>query len=236
MTEIQTTSNTLETELRRRSEMVRAECQVVIENDADYYAAEKKAAEVRSLVKAIEDYWHPVTHFAYTNWQMLLGKEKGMLSPVKEGLAAIGRLLVAYRAEREKRERERQEAEYQQQIEDADMAAFELAEEGVPQETIDAVVEMKTETPFQAQPTQELRTRTKFKPDYIVTIKKIEDEDGNEIEQWDQVDPELLIPSTKAHKDAIIANAKARAFKTNGKAIDGFNVSATEKPIIRRAK
>ena len=225
MTEIQTISNTLEASLRRRSEVVKADCQVVIENDADYYAAEKKATEVRSLVKAIEDYWHPVTHFAYTNWQMLLGKEKDMLSPVKDGLATIGRLLVAYRAERERRERERQEAEYRQQVEDADLDAFNLAEEGIPQEAIDAVTEIKIETPFQAQPTQELRTRTRFKPDYIVTIEDI-----------DEVDREFLIPSTKAHREAIIANAKAKAIKTGGKPLNGFKIVSTEKPIIGRAK
>ena len=231
MNELQTKPETLEEQLKRRSDMVKADCQVIIQNDDDYNAAAKKAEQVKALEKAIKDYWKPLTQMSYQNWQMLLAKEKTMLASVQEGLQDLGGSMVAYRSERERLERERQEAEFKKQKEKADLVAFELAEEGYPQEAIDKVREMQSQTAFQAKPTQELRSRHSFKPEYVITIKK---KDGREA--WSEVDKEFLMPSTKAHKDAILANARDKAKKTGGEPMAGFDVVVTEKATIRGAK
>lgn len=231
MNELQTKSETLEEQLKRRSDMVKADCQVIIQSDAEYDAVAKQAERVRDLETAIKDYWRPLVKMAHTNWKMLLEKEETMLKSVQEGIEDLGRAMVAYRAERERMERERQEAEFQKQKEEAALVAFELAEEGVPQAAIDKVKEMQSETPFQAKPTQELRSRHSFKEKYIVTIKK---KDG--VEAWGEVDKELLMPSTKAHKLAILANARDKAKKTGGKPMDGFDVISTENFTIRGSK
>jgi len=225
MTQLQVKTNTLEGELKKRAEWVELDCVMLIQNDDEYNAAMQKAEEVKSLEKGIEDYWRPLIHMAHQNHVLLKRKEKSMLDPVKAGLEKLGGLLIEYRSKRERLERDRQEAEHQKQIEEADLAAFELAEEGVPQEAIDAVREMKTETPFHAQPTQELRSRSSFKPDYIVTIEDI-----------DEVDREFLVPSTKAHREAIINNARAKAIKTGGKPLKGFKIISTEKINFKGAK
>ena len=231
MNELQTKPETLEDQLKRRSDMVKADCQVIIQNDDDFDAAAKKAEQVKSLEKAIKEYWLPLTQMSYQNWKMLLGKQETMLKSVQEGLKDLGGSMVAYRADRERKERERQEADFQKQKELADLVAFELAEEGVPQEAIDKVKEMQVETPFQAKPMQELRSRHSFVPEYIVTIKK---KDG--VEAWEDVDEEFLMPSTKAHKEAILNNARDKAKKTGGKPMDGFDVVVTEKATIKGAK
>ena len=231
MNELQTKPETLEDQLKRRSDMVKADCQVIIQNDDDFDAAAKKAEQVKSLEKAIKEYWLPLTQMSYQNWKMLLGKQETMLKSVQEGLKDLGDSMVAYRADRERKERERQEADFQKQKELADLVAFELAEEGVPQEAIDKVKEMQVETPFQAKPMQELRSRHSFVPEYIVTIKK---KDG--VEAWEDVDEEFLMPSTKAHKEAILNNARDKAKKTGGKPMDGFDVVVTEKATIKGAK
>ena len=44
------------------------------------------------------------------------------------------------------------------------------------------------------------------------------------------------MPSTKAHKDAILANARDKAKKTGGEPMAGFDVVVTEKATIRGAK
>ena len=90
---------------------------------------------------------------------------------------------------------------------------------------------MQSQTAFQAKPTQELRSRHSFKPEYVITIKK---KDGREA--WSEVDKEFLMPSTKAHKDAILANARDKAKKTGGEPMAGFDVVVTEKATIRGAK
>jgi len=231
MNELKTKPETLEDQLKRRSDMVKADCQVIIQNDDDFDAAAKKAEQVKSLEKAIKEYWLPLTQMSYQNWKMLLGKQETMLKSVQEGLKDLGDSMVAYRADRERKERERQEADFQKQKELADLVAFELAEEGVPQEAIDKVKEMQVETPFQAKPMQELRSRHSFVPEYIVTIKK---KDG--VEAWEDVGKEFLMPSTKAHKTAILNNARDKAKKTGGKPMDGFDVVVTEKATIKGAK
>ena len=242
MNKLETKPLTLEEQLKRRSEMVRADCQVIVRNDDDYYAAMKKAEGYRSLAKGIEDYWFPLINMAYKNHVLLKGKEKTMLEGVEAGLKNLEVQLIGYRAEREKREAERQEAEHQATLEELKLTTLDMAEEGVPQEAIDAVIEQAKETPFQAQPTQELRSRSTFKPDYVVTIKKNKtgelDDNGKEIEieAWDEVDREFLIPSTLAHKKAIIANAKTKAVKTCGKPLNGFKVRGIEKVNFKGAR
>lgn len=216
---------TLKEELNWRAMAVREECQMAIQNDHDYTAADRKISEIATIAKAIKDFWHPLKQAARTSWTLQCESEKNMLSPVEKGLEALKMTMKRYRAERERLDRERQEAEHLLQVEAAEVTAFEMAEQGAPQEVIDAAEEMMTETPFQANPAQELRGRTSFKPDYIVTIKNI-----------DQVDREYLLPSTMAHKKAIIANAKARAIKTGGKPIAGFTIIATESATVRTAK
>jgi hypothetical protein len=225
MNKLETKPLTLEEQLKRRSDMVKADCQVIVRNDDDYYAAMKKAEDVKSLAKGIKDYWKPLVTMAHKNHVLLKGKEKTMLEGVEAGLKNLEVQLVGYRAEREKREAERQEAEHQATLEELKLTSLDMAEEGVPQEAIDAVIEQAKETPFQAQPTQELRSRSVIKPDYIVTIVDI-----------DEVDREFLIPSTQAHKDAIISNARAKAVKTGGKPLNGFKVITSEKINFKGAK
>ena len=224
-TKMQVAQPTLKEELNRRAMGAREECQMVIQNDHDYTAADRKISEVAALAKAVKDFWHPLKRAARVSWELLRENEKGMLGPIEAGVETLTDTMKRYRAERERRDRERQEAEQLLQIEEAQVATFEMAEQGAPQEAIDAVEEMITEPPFQANPTQELRGRTGFKPDYKVTIEDI-----------DQVDREFLLPSTKAHMNAIIANAKARAIKTGGKPIAGFTIIETESATVRRVK
>jgi hypothetical protein len=50
------------------------------------------------------------------------------------------------------------------------------------------------------------------------------------------VDREFLVPSTKAHREAIINNARAKAIKTGGKPLKGFKIISTEKINFKGAK
>ena len=217
--------SSLKEELHRRALEVQRECQMTIVSDADFGLAEKKGSEILGLIKAIKDYHHPLKEIAAIGLELHRSNEKNMLAPIVAGKEYLARAMVAYRADRNRLNREREEAEHLLQREEAELAAFEMAESGVPQKAIDAVEKMESDTLFQATPAQELRGRTSFKRDYQVALEDI-----------DLVDREFLLPATKAHTNAIIANAKARAVKTGGAPMKGFKVIATESAIMRRIK
>ena len=90
--------------------------------------------------------------------------------------------------------------------------------------------------PFLVKQTTELISRTKFKGGYEVTIETVKDGAGNEIEQWDKVDKKLLLPQTKAHKEAILQLARDEAKKNYGKKMDGFKIQLIETAKIRSTK
>jgi hypothetical protein len=234
MNKLQTSPPNLGEHLHSRAMRVKQDCQMVIINDPDYKKADDLISDTATMAKAIKDYWKPRKDAARKSWELNCDSEKEMLKPVLDGIEFLKEEMKGYRAERERLEKERQEAEHQKQLEELTQATFEMAEEGVPQDVIDKIHE--DHIPFSAKQTQELRSRTKFKGDYEVTIATVEDEEGNEIEQWDKVDKTLLLPQTKAHKEAILHIAREEARKNYGKKMTGFNIEAIENAKIRRTR
>ena len=128
-TKMQVAQPTLKEELHRRAMGAREECQMVIQNDHDYTAADRKISEVAALAKAVKDFWHPLKRAARVSWELLRENEKGMLGPIEAGVETLTDTMKRYRAERERLDRERQEAEHLLQIEEAQVAMTALMEE-----------------------------------------------------------------------------------------------------------
>ena len=201
--------------LRQRAELVYSQCkELVIHDDVGYQYADAKASEITALLTGIKDYWHPMKTLAHKNWKMQCEKEGEMLAPVTAGMKLLTAGMANYKARRDQLERERAEAEQDQHRQEAEVQAFELAEDGAPREAIDALMDQASQ-PVQINPQPELRGKTSFMADYIVTL--IDDD-------MDKIPREFLLPITKAHRKAIEANAKARAKQNGGRAIPGFKI------------
>lgn len=205
-----------------------------INNDEDYGLADQWNADTQNLLKHVKDWWAPLKNIAYKSWQMNCEKEKSMLAPIVKQKKKLEALMLGYVTKRNALEWERQKAEAKKQRQDLCLDTMEMAESGTPQRVIDEIHE--DHLTLESKEPQELRGKTKFKDDYIVTIQTIEDEEGNEIEQWDQVDKELLLPKTKAHKEAILNNAREMARRTYGKKITGFNIKMKQKARVIGSK
>mgnify|MGYP003645543831 FL=1 len=234
MKELVKTPPDLGEQLQRKSVGIVGNCDIEILNDADFKRADDLISDAAGVAKKMSEYWSPLKDSAYQNWQLICRREKDMLLPVRDGISKIEKTMKAYRLERVALDLEQQEISHQAEMTEFEMQTAEMLEQGVPQEVIEKI---KAEhIPFLAKQTTELISRTKFKGGYEVTIETVKDGAGNEIEQWDKVDKKLLLPQTKAHKEAILQLARDEAKKNYGKKMDGFKIQLIETAKIRSTK
>ena len=114
-------------------------------------------------------------------------------------------------------DRERREAEQKEHEKAIRVEAFEMAEAGIPEGAIEAVIDQSREK-IDLNPLPELRGKTEIKPAYI--IKLIAGED-------DLIPRDLLAPTTKAMKKALIAKIRAVIKATNVTKIPGVEIIET---------
>ena len=148
-----------------------------------------------------------------------------MLDPLNDSQKILTGKMARYRAERDRIEKERQDAALLLAKEEAQYEAFKIVEEqALPPEVAQAVMEQAQES-VQVAPSQpELRGKTSFKPDYEISFVK-----GSE----HLIPLDILLPTTKGHKDAVLAKAKAQAKLTGGRPIPGFLVVQTQSASTR---
>lgn len=196
-----------------------------IRDAKDYKQADEFISQSVAGEKEIKAFYKDQKAEAQAALNAIREKEKEPLSCFKEVVRIITGKMSEYRAEHERIEAERREAEEAKAREDASLQALELAEEGVPQEVIDQVVE-NISRPVELAPAQELRSKTTFKADYIVEF----------IPGQERLIPlDILIPTTKTHKDAVLTKARKMAAMTGGADIPGLRVIQVESARRRSA-
>ena len=210
-------------DLSRRAATVLEYCDLYeVGDDSSYQEADLKVCEGATLAGAIKAYWKPLKESAYTTWKLHVQREKEMLAPIENGTRVLTGKMARYKSEREELARERRDEQQLKRIEETKVTAFELAEQGVPQEAIDAVVEQSREL-VDVSPPPELRGKTLFTVSYEVSIT---DET--------LIPCDVLTPTTPAMRKALVAKVKAMAKATAGKPVLGMEIIQTS--TARRRK
>lgn len=219
MNKLTNTKPSMAQDLENRANTILEVCRnFLIADDASYQLADKRVSETASLEKGIIDYWKPMKKASYDAWKLQCAREAEMLAPIKEGGELLTGKMKTYRYEREEIERKKQEEEQKKREEQARLEAFKLAEEGAPQEVVEAVEQLASE-PIEVAPTQELRSKTSFVLDYTVEVIK-----GKE----HLIPAEILKPTTPQMVKALEAKVKKLAKVTGGEQIPGLKIIQTE--------
>ena len=205
-------------ELARRSNAILKFCEaLVITDDSSYAEADKKASETKALEKGVIAYWDEPKSWAHKSWKAICGKENQMLTPIKEGGGLLTKKMSEYRKEREALEAAKRKEEEEKKKLAMKVEALKMAEDGVEQVAVDAVLEM-AEEPSVVR-TQELRGKTSFTVSYEVRMIPGE--------EW-RIPKDILEPTTPQMIKAIEAKVKAQAKFTGGKPVKGFEIIQTE--------
>jgi len=196
-----------------------ADCKsLTVTSDDEYKDADKGMSLSANLEKEVEAYFKDEKAEAKARYDAIRLKEKGALDVLKDLINATRGKMSEYRAERKRIEREKREAEQQRHEAEAKIEAFKLAEGGVPQEAVDAVIELSKQ-PVSLAPVAELRGKTSFTVDYAVSV----------IQGQEHLIPkEILEPTTRAMVKAVEAKIKAIVKTTGGKPIPGVLIEQTE--------
>lgn len=205
-------------ELARRSNAILKFCEaLVITDDSSYAEADKKASETKALEKGVVAYWDEPKSWAHKSWKAICGKENQMLKPIKEGGGLLTKKMSAYRQEREALEAAKRREEEEKKKLAMKVEALEMAEDGIEQVAVDAVLEMAEEP--SVVPTQKLRGKTSFTVSYEVRM----------IPGQEHLIPhKILVPTTPAQKKATVAKVKAQANTNGGEFVAGFEIIQTE--------
>jgi len=211
---------TIEQTLAKRSVSHIAFCNgLAVTDDSSYAEADRKVSESAALEKGVKEYWAEAKKSTYVAWKSICTKENQMLDPIIKGGNILVVKMAHYRSEREAVERKKREEEQARIKAETQLKAFELAEEGVPQEAVDAVMEMAEES-VSIAPKNELRGKTSFSVDYEVRVVK-----GKE----HLIPREILEPTTPLMVKALEAKVKAIAKLNGGKQIEGMEIIQTQK-------
>lgn len=213
-------NQSVEKTLERRSVSHIAFCEaLVVADDTSYAEADRKVSESAALEKGVKEYWAEAKKSTYVAWKSICTKENQMLEPIKKGGEILVAKMANYRTEREAVEQKKREEEQERNKAEMQLKAFELAEQGVPQEAVDAVMEMADE-PVSIAPKNELRGKTSFSVDYEVRVIK-----GKE----HLIPREVLEPTTPLMVKALEAKVKVLAKASGGKKIEGIEITQTTK-------
>ena len=155
--------------------------------------------------------------WAHKAWKSICNKEKQMILPIKEGGRLLPKKMSAYRQDREALEAEKRKKEEEKKRLEMKVEALKMAEDGVPEEAVDAVLEMAEEPSVALTP--ELRGKTSFTGSYEVRLIPGE--------EW-SIPKDILEPTTPAQIKATEAKVKAQAKLNGGKPVKGFEIIQTE--------
>ena len=187
-------------DLLRRTDGLLHDCELLeIEDDASYLDADKGMSRSLNVEKEIKRVFEEKKEEPRELLKALQAQEKTMLTAIGKACTIITQKMDAYENVREEGEEEKRVA-YQKEMEEKTLQdAFRLAEEGVPQHAIDAVVEQSKSQIANAS-IPELRGKTKFSVAYEVQIIS-----GAE----DSIPRNILSPTSSAMIKALEAKIKA---------------------------
>jgi len=188
-----------------------------INNDADYKEADQFISESVAGEKMIKENLAEEKAEAKRVYDEVRAREKQPLSIFEQVVSIVTGKMSVFREERERIEQERRDNAQKKQEEGMLLQAQEMAEDGVPQEVIDQCTELAMRPV--AIRTEELRSKTTFGVTYRVEF---------EVGQERLIPLEILIPTTKGHRDAVLAKAKKLAILTGGEPIPGLRVIQEE--------
>lgn len=187
-------------DLERRTGLILEKIKsLVVENDTDLTAADKLICEWARLKKSVKEYWKPIKDSAKKIIDDVKNKENQMLSPIDSGSEIVIEKMGKYIKKRDEILQAEIDRKHQEQAAAAKVAAFEMAEEGIPEEAVQAMEELaERPKPVEVQH-RTLKTKTTFKDDWVVEV----------IEGREHLVPnEYCIPVTAAMKAAVSANIK----------------------------
>ena len=216
---LQVKTPTLSESLALRANTILETCRnLVITDQSSYTEADRRVCETASLEKGIVDYWKEPKSAAYSSWKSICAKEAEMLSPIKEGSKLLASNMAIYKREFDRDEQKKREEEQEQAKREAQLQAFELAEQGVPIEAVEAVMQL-AEEPVSLAPVAELRGKTSFVIDYDVRVIP-----GQE----HFIPNDILRPTTPQMVKALEAKIKKIAKATGGQKIAGIEITQTQ--------
>jgi hypothetical protein len=202
--------------LATRANSILEVCKNFIINDqSSYEEADRKVSETASLEKGIAEYWAEPKATAHKAWKAICTKEKEMLEPIKQGSKILSANMSAYRRAFTEAEQRKRDEEIKKAKEQAQLEAFKLAEQGVDEVAVEAVLEM-AEEPVSVAPVAELRGKTSFVLDYEVKVIP-----GQE----HLIPKEILQPTTPQMVKALEAKIKKLAKVTGGQKIAGIEIT-----------
>ena len=217
-------------DLNRRIGALMTEVQALqIKDDAGYNDADIGMSKSLNIEKKIIEHFEEKKSEPVRNWESLNEKnwadilkalreqETTMLGHLKTACSLITIKMANYKTKRVALDRERREAAQKEHEKAIRVEAFEMAEAGIPQHAIDAVIEQE-KTEVDLNPLPELRGKTKL--DFDWEIKLIPGEDDLILKH----NPNLLIPTTEGMKKALIAKIKSVVKATNVPDIPGVDI------------
>jgi DNA-binding helix-hairpin-helix protein with protein kinase domain len=216
-------------DLKRRANLVVANVKLlVVKNDDDLTKADKLVSEWHSLSKGIKEYWKPIKSNAKSILDDAKGKESQMLDPIAEGSKAVVEKMAAYIKDRDEILQAEIDKKKQEEKDAAELAAFEMAEEGLPDEAIKSMEELAVNPAPVQLAHKTIKTKTTIKDDWDVEVVN-----GQEA----QIPHEHLIPANEAMRKAVAANIKKLVVAKSGNIeIAGIRITKKVGSIKRASK
>ena len=160
-----------------------------IDNDKDLRKADEMITYGAGHKKMIEEFWAPFKQHANALLKEARANEKRMLDPTKTAIDILVQKMGAYK--KEQLEKNREEARIE-----AEVAAFEMEEEGLSPIAVKAMQELAGDSRGDKQGA---KTRTTIKDDWIVEVIP---------EEAYKIPIEYLVPINDAMRKAVAANVK----------------------------
>jgi len=205
-------------DLNRRINALMTEVQALeINDDAGYKDADIGMSKSLNIEKKIIEHFEIKKAEPKKVLKDLREKETTMLGHIKTACSLITIKMANYTYKRDALDRERREAAQKEHEKSIRVEAFQMAEAGVPQHAINAVIEQE-KTEVDLNPLPELRGKTKI--DLVWEVELIPGEDDLILEH----NPNLLIPTTEGMKKALIAKIKSVVKATGVTEIPGVKI------------